>query len=91
MHYRYKQIISNLPKNPKIKVFKQDKGRGLVIIDDSECIKKCLNMLNKDNFIKLTDDPTKLTKKKIQRAVRKIKSKLSKGKYNKIYDRSYTK
>ena len=48
-------------------------------------------MLNKDNFIKLTDDPTKLTKKKIQRAVRKIKSKLSKGEYNKIYDRSYTK
>ena len=39
-------------------------------------MKKCLNMLNDDNFTKLTDDPTKSIKRKIQRAIRRIKSKL---------------
>ena len=66
-------------------MFKQDKGRGMVIIDVSEYINKYLNMLNNGNFVKLTDDPTKLIKNKIQRAIRKIKSKLSKGECNKIY------
>ena len=46
---------------------------------------KCLNMLNNDNFIKLTDDPTKSIEGKIERAIGKIKSKLSKDEYNKIY------
>ena len=45
---------------------------------------KCLNMLNNDNFIKLTGDPIKSSKGKIQREIRKIKSKLSKDEYNKI-------
>ena len=48
-------------------------------------MKKCLNMLNDDNFTKLTDDPTKSIKRKIQRAIRRIKSKLSKDECNKIY------
>ena len=41
-------------------------------------------MLNNDNFIKLTDDPTKSIEGKIQRAIRKIKGKLSKDEYYKI-------
>ena len=48
-------------------------------------MKKCLNMLNKDNFIKLSDDPTKSIEAKIQRTIRSIKSKLSKDTYNNIY------
>ena len=81
--YRYRQIIRNLSN--KIKVLKQDKDRGVVIMDSSQYMKKCLDMLNNDNFIKLTDDPTKSIEGKIQRAIRKIKSKLSKDEYNKIY------
>ena len=57
--YRYRQIIRNLPNNAKIKFLKQDKGCGVVIMDSSQCMNKCLNILNNDNFIKLTDDPTK--------------------------------
>ena len=81
--YRYRQIIRNLSN--KIKVLKQDKDRGVVIMDSSQYMKKCLDMLNNDNFIKLTDNPTKSIEGKIQRAIRKIKSKLSKDEYNKIY------
>ena len=55
------------------------------IMDSSQYMKKCLNILNNDNFIKLTDNPTKSIEGKIQRAIRKIKGKLSKDEYNKIY------
>ena len=42
-------------------------------------------MLNNDNFIKLTDAPTKSIEGRTERAIGKIKSKLSKDEYNKIY------
>ena len=48
--YRYRQIIRNLSNNEKIKVLKQDKGRGVVIMDTSQYLKKCLNMLNSDHW-----------------------------------------
>ena len=47
-------------------------------MDISQYLKKCLNMLNNDNFIKLTDDPTKSMEGKLQRTTREIKDKLSK-------------
>ena len=78
--YRYRQIIRNLSNNEKIKVLKQDNSRGVVIIDSSQYMKKFLDILNNANFIKLTADPTKSIEGKIQRAIRKIKSKLSKDK-----------
>ena len=78
--YTYRQIIRNLSNNEKIKVLKQDNSRRVVIIDSSQYMKKFLNILNNENFIKLTADPTKSIEGKIQRAIRKIKSKLSKDK-----------
>ena len=55
--YRYREIIRNLSNNEKIKVLKKDKDRQVVIMDSSQYMNKCLNMLNNDNFLKLTDDP----------------------------------
>ena len=55
--YRYREIIRNLSNNKKIKVLKKDKDRQVVIMDSSQYMNKCLNMLNNDNFLKLTDDP----------------------------------
>ena len=83
--YRYRQIIRNLPDNEKIKILKQDKSCCVVIMDSSQYMSKCFNMSNNDNFMKLTDDPTKSSKGKIQTAIRKIKIKLNKDEYNKIY------
>ena len=68
------KLIRNLSNNEKIKVRKQDKGREAVITDSSQYMNKCLNMLNNDNFIKLTNDLTKSIEVKIERAFRKIKS-----------------
>ena len=42
-------------------------------------------MLNNDNLIKLTDDRAKSIKGKIQREIRKIKTKLSKDEDNEVY------
>ena len=55
--YRYREIIRNLTNNEKIKVLKKDKDRQVVIMDSSQYMNKCLNKLNNDNFLKLTDDP----------------------------------
>ena len=55
--YRYREIIRNLSNNEKIKVLKKDKDRQVVIMDSSQYMNKCLNKLNNDNFLKLTDDP----------------------------------
>ena len=46
---------------------------------------KCLNMLNSNQFKKLDQDPTKAVENKIKRALRKIKYKLSKQDYIKLY------
>ena len=46
--YRYRQIIKNLSNNEKIKVLKQDKGRGVVIMDGSQYMKStqtCCSLL----------------------------------------------
>ena len=42
-----------------IKALKQDEGCGVVIMDSSQFMNKCLSTLNNDNLIKLTDDTTK--------------------------------
>ena len=54
-------------------------------MDSSQYMSKCLNMPNNDNFMILTDDPTKSSEGKIQTAIRKIKIKLNKDEYSKIY------
>ena len=75
--YKEKEIINKLKKNQNIMLLRQDKGRGIVIIDRNRYTNKCLNILNTEQFRKLGRDPTKLIEAKIQRAVRKIKSHLS--------------
>ena len=58
-------------------VLKQDKGRGVVVIDRKTYTAKCLNLINADSFIQLDNDPTKAT--------RKIKNNLTKQEYSRIY------
>ena len=64
---------------------KQDKGRGVVLMDKFKYTEKCLSLLNTDQVTKLDKDPTKTYEGKIQRILRKIKHKLSLRDYNKLY------
>ena len=53
---------------------KQDKGRGVVVIDRKTYTEKYVNLLKTDSFTQLDHDPAKV----IERKIRKIKSNLNK-------------
>ena len=44
--YKYKKVIDNLSKNKNIVILKQDKGRGVVILDTTKYTEKCMALLN---------------------------------------------
>ena len=83
--YKYQHIIANLTNNKTIKVLKQDKGRGEVIMDSSKYTEKCLGLLENDRFAKTNDYSTKRIESKIQRYVRKLESKITEEEYSKLY------
>ena len=68
-----------------IVVLKQDKGRRVVILDKIIYVEKCLSILDTNQFMKLDKNPTSSFESKIQRTLRKIKSKLSTEEYKKLY------
>ena len=67
--YKSNHIIANLTNNKTINALKEEKGRGIVIMDSSKYTEKCLGMLENDQFS--NDDPTKSIQSKIKRCVRK--------------------
>ena len=52
-------------------VLKQDKGRGVVVIDRKTYTEKYLILLNTDNFIQLEHDSANAIDGKIQKTIRK--------------------
>ena len=83
--YNYQKIVKDLASNKGMRTLRQDKGRGVVIMDSSKYIEKRLGLLDNEKFVKTTDDPTKRIECKIQRCVRKIKNKVSKTEYLQLY------
>ena len=41
-YFKYSHVIQKLSKNKEIVILKQDKGRGVVILDRSKYLEKCL-------------------------------------------------
>ena len=64
---------------------RQDRGRGVTILDRKDHIKKCLNMLDTKQFRKVSKDPTKTLERKMQQVLRKIKCLLEEKEYKKLY------
>ena len=75
-YFKYNQVIQNLSKNKEIVILKQDKGRGVVILDRSKYMKKCLSILSTSHFAEIDHDPTAYIEGKVQTTLRKIKNKL---------------
>ena len=48
--YKYKMIIDRLSKNHGIYIIKQDKGRGVVVMDKSKYTENCLHILQTEQF-----------------------------------------
>ena len=83
--YKYRKIVDDLSKNQAIVILKQDKGRGVVIMNRSTYMDKCLAILETNKFKELNKDPTSTLEGKIQRVVRKLKNKLPENIYKKVY------
>ena len=61
------------------------KKRGVVIMDKSEYIENYLTLPSTKQFQKLNLDLTKSIEEKVQRMVKKIKSKLTNQEYKRVY------
>ena len=79
------KIIDGLMNNEIIYIMKQDKGRGVVIIDRNKYTEKRLLFLNTTHFKKLIKDPTITSERKIQNLLRKIKANILKARIKKLY------
>ena len=82
---KYEETISKLSKNKRIVILRQDKGKGVVLINRSKYIEKCLSQLETPNFTKLTSDPTITIETKVQNVLKEIKKDIGKETYDKIY------
>ena len=80
-----KILIESLYKSQDITVLRQDKGRGVVILNKSDYIDKCEGFLDSPGFELLPDDPTSTFQKDVQDTLRTMKSKFSKAEYSKLY------
>ena len=78
-------MIDSLANNPNICLMKQDKGRGVVIVNKPRYVEKCEGMLSSDKFKTVDLDPTAKLEGQVQRALRKIKPHLSESDYKKLY------
>ena len=79
------EVIAKLAKNKNVMVLKQDKGRGVVLMDRSRYIEKCMEHLNTDNFKQLKTDNTKAVEDSIQNALYSVKDAIGEEEYRKIY------
>ena len=79
------QVIKGLSANESIVILKQDKGRGVVIVDKSLYVEKANLLLDSNKFKKLNEDPTPRIEGKVQRALREIKQDLEEKEYKQLY------
>ena len=83
--YKYKKTIENLSNNKNIIILKQDKGRGVVILNCKSYIEKCCKILETGQFRKLEIDPTEKIEGKLQRMLRSIKNMFAEREYKQLY------
>ena len=79
------KITDQLSRNKDLCILKQDKGRGVVLMERTKYTNKCLEILETNQFTKLNHDPTEPNEEKTQRLLRKFKSRLSQKQYCQLY------
>ena len=65
--------IKRLSNNKDIAILKQDKGKGVVILNHSKNIEKCLSIVNSNQFLQIDKDPTASIERKVQKNAKKNK------------------
>ena len=56
--FKHRQVIKRLDENNNIMLLRQDKCKGVVIMDKGNYTEKCVNLLNSNQFNKLSHNPT---------------------------------
>ena len=67
-------VLRELHRNSDIIILRQDKGRGVVIMDRNRYISKGEEFLNAQEFVEVDEDPTKSFQDKVQRSLLSIKN-----------------
>ena len=70
---------------PDVKGFKQDKSGDVILRDKTKYVGKYLSIINNGKFEKSDKKPTVTYKTKIQRSLRRMKSRITQQKYKKLY------
>ena len=83
--FRYRQAIKRLQNKKDIVILKQDKGKGVVMLNRSKYTEKCLSIVNSSQFLQADKDPTASIERKVQRTLRKIKDKIPALFYSNVY------
>lgn len=68
-----------------IVILKQDKGRGVVMLNRSKYPEKCIFIVNSSQLLQVDKDRTAYTERKVQRTLREMKDKIRSLLYSKIY------
>ena len=84
----HEAILKNLYSNKDIVILRQDKGRGVVIMDRTKYVEKAAEFLEGPEFTKLEEDPTKTFQTRVQNTLRGIKKCFDKKTYESIYPSS---
>ena len=85
IYFRYRHAIKRLSKNNDIVILKQDKGKGVLMLNRSKYIEECFSIVNSNHFLQVDKDPTASIERKVQITLRKIKDKTPSLLYSKIY------
>ena len=86
--YQYEEIIKKLSNKKDIIILRQDKGRGVVVLNRTSYIEKCSNIPTSEQFKVFEKDPTKALESKVQGVLRKIKHVVDEKLYNRLHSTS---
>ena len=63
--YKYRNVVNNLRRNKQLVILKQDKGRGVVLLNKTKYVEKFFSIINTNKFKKLDKTPTSSYESKI--------------------------
>ena len=81
-------VLNSLYRNRNIVILRQDKGRGVVILDKTGYVSKAEEFLNGAEFVELNEDPTKTFQGRVQRTLLEMKRCFETKVYERIYPSS---
>lgn len=83
-----KNVLEGLYKNKDILILRQDKGRGVVIMNKFDYVNKSMAFLRGDEFECLESDPTKSFQARVQRVLLSMKKNFTPTQYKRLYPSS---